>query len=328
MKELKKLLSILKLGATSENYPPFGSYLISDGETLKTFNADIYVSLDYKAPFIGAVNIYVFDSILANLTDDAEFKQKDDKLYIRDNNFKADLDIIEEPDIPIKEKPKVPTIEITEELLNSLKLANKFISASEPQYMYIYMGKNFISATNRSKVFLKDISETDTSISLDSKILSSLIIGTKLGATNKNVFIDYGFGFLLSQAHIVEEFPIEKISSYVYQSKEETTKLCNIAVLQDAIKKLSPIFYAEKGLNILIETKDKSLVVSAESTLNGVLKVNYDIQMEEEYSMEFDPNYVKGIPMDYDIFINPKITSMKRLYLSNDESEIVLLGKE
>lgn len=333
MQGLSKILNILKLGATKETYPTFGSYLISDGETVRTWNGRIYVEMNYKAPFIGATNIYILENILKNITENARVNQSATTLFIEDQNVNAKLEIIENVDIPILEKPDVKTIEITDEILDDLSLANGFVGGAEHEakYQYIFMGDSFICATDRSRVFIKSIPKIETSISLDKQMLNSLIIGARLGSDRKNVLIDYSTGFMLAQTHIVSDLPVEEIANYVNECSKGVKEICNMAVAQDAIKQISPIFYGEKDIDIKISTQggeDQSVIFSAESTLNGYIDAEYETEMDEEFEILMNPSYFKNIPIDYNIFANPELESVKRFYLTNGDAEIVLLGKE
>ena len=61
---MKEYLQILKIATSNKNYPPYASYLHSDGKKIYTCNLSESVCIDYKAPFVGDINFFVLNGIL------------------------------------------------------------------------------------------------------------------------------------------------------------------------------------------------------------------------------------------------------------------------
>ena len=75
---------------------------------------------------------------------------------------------------------------------------------------------------------------------------------------------------------------------------------------------------------IELKNKDNKLTVQAESAMNGISNMVIDSEIKDEFNLDMQSDYLTNIDYDYDVFVN--IKNVDRLYLTNERSEIVLMG--
>ena len=316
-----ELIKVLKIGTARNDFPVYCKYANFSEHKVQTCNGSEFVEMGNKFPITGAVNLYVLENILKNCST-AQIRQEDNMLIIEDGDFKSSLLI---DDIEFPEAPDVDAefVEVSDELLSILKTAINY--TGEGILSYVYLHRNQIMATDKDRVFLH---EGDLGVlnplGINRKILSVLGSGCKVGVHNNNTIVAFDGGRIIFQTALLDNYPEEKIIGVVENTKEDIQMVCNVAVLQDAVKKVTPILFEEISEFVLLKNKLNKLVVSAESAVSGVAKMVVDSQVEDKFKLAINHKFLSNINFDFDVFID--WGNGNRLYLTNGESEIVLAG--
>ena len=324
MSDLKNVVKLLKFGATKKSYPEFGSYALSKNGKLITFNYDVLVSVDYDIGFDGGVNVYVLDGILSKVKD-AALEKKGDVLNITDGSFSAKLNIIDIADevFPEVDLSDVKFSDVTSEMLDKLKLASSFVAGDSTDQMNldkVFFGNNVICGCDGHRSYIAKHNTSDN-LSFNKQILQFLSEGMLVGRYKDSVAVKFENGFAVFNFDIAENYPVDQLVEIVDSSSKNSTKLCNIACLHDALSKLSPIFFGETFSSITLSNENNVLTVSANSYLNGETKIEYNSFSDTEISVDINPIYLKPIPIDFDVYLVDK----NKIYLSNDADEEIII---
>lgn len=327
MEELLEAMPRLLLGASKAPTPHYAQYLFSDGEKLRTCNGDVYVELDISLPFTGCINIFVLDKLLKSIDiSNLEIGQDGDKLAVRAGNSHTLINISNLkwptiPDVDIQDN-----ILITEDMYESLKLSLQF--TGDNLYSYSYIDNDHIIATDSGRIFIKKGKYgLKYPLGINKGLFSALDVGVSIGRYEHNVKVMYDDGIMISTADLIENYPKDKILDWAINYTKDTIKIGNVALLRDAVSKLSHIMFSEKVQSMFVDAGKDLLIVSAESIINGSSEVEYDLDNEVDHSfVSLNMNYVKNIPLDYDFYM--KKGECDGLYLTNDESIIILMRGE
>ena len=317
---MKEILKVLKLGVKSEDYPYFCQH-IHFGKNIRSTNGSVYVEFDEnKYPIEGDVNFFVLENVLNNC-ETPQIEQKDAKLNIKDGDFKSTL-IVDKMDFPSHPELDIDFVELNEDFLYIIKSAMKF--TGDGLFSYVHINEDYVlSSLNKEKVFYhKHNEDINNVIGINKKILSTLSEGVKLGVLNHNAVIKFNGGKIIFKIALLDNFPSDFIIKIV-EEKPECFKLCNVALLQDTVKKVSSILTNERVKKVYLENSDSRLTVRAESAVNGVSSSIVDSELKQEWSGEFYNDFLNNVDLDFDLFVN---FNNKNIYLSNERSEIVIVG--
>jgi len=321
MKDLRKVLPLLKIGAGRGTYPIYCQYINSKDGKVSTCNGDEYVSVDQTLPFQGSINIFVLEDILKNF-DEFATKVKNGKLIISSGSYSSFLNIADF-DFPVLKMPKIRMLTIDEDLLRILKEASNFVG--KDIYESVCITGTSIVATNRNRVFFhKRDTAVKEPIFLTRRMLSMLASNCKIGTQDNKIIISFDGGYIIAIGRIMDDFPLSKIEEFIEASKKGMVKLCNIAYMQDAKKKLSPIFFGELEQWISLKNNKKKLMLLAESNTNGTAEVVIPSEIEDKFGIDINANILKDVAIDFDVYVN--LNRLDKLYLTNDETELVLMG--
>ena len=318
---MKELLKVLKVGTARSDFPTYCKYINFQENYVLTCNGSEFVEVDNKFPFLGAVNLYVLENILKNCST-AQINQKDSMLVIEDGDFKSSLLI---DDIEFPEPPEVNAefVEVSDELLSTLKTAIDY--TGEGILSYVFLHGNKVMATDKHRCFLhKGELDVKSPLGINRKILSVLSSGCRVGVYNNNTVVAFDGGRIIFQTALLDNYPEEKIISVVESTKTNIQMVCNVAVLQDAVTKVTPILFEEISDFVLLKNKLNKLVVSAESAVSGVATMVIDSQIEDKFKLAMNHKFISGIDFDFDVFFDWE--NSNRLYLTNGNAEIVLMG--
>lgn len=326
LKELKKALVYLKRGATKDTFVPFGVFLCSDGKKVWTFNYDTFVTVNIQLPFSGLVNIFILDNILKTVSNDAVVKIEDEKLLISEGTIKSSLTIVEfSSQIDFFEKPVVPLLSVTNSLIEDFKTALNFVDNKS----FLFMDNYCIMSVKAdgSGAFCKLIESGIKTVGVTSEIVSIFSEGNKIGGVDENVVVEFEKGYAIFSVPLTSDFPYVKLKS-IFNSTIHNNKsfLCNLAVIKDAITKLSAIFSNDKDSDMKIENVKKELKITASSSFNDKVEIDYSTQLEQEYKVSIDYSLFKGVPLDYNVLVGNKAN--RSMLLTNGDSNIILMIRE
>lgn len=325
IKELKSVLKLLKVGASKEKIPFYQSYLSSDKGRLKTCNNEVYISLDKFLDFKGDTNIYVLDSIINKIDDEFELTQVNDTtLKIISGNFESEL-VIEEAGFPEKEKPNVPLSIVTEDFLQLAKLAFKFTGVHIGQHVYV--GNEFLCAYTGEQVFFAyhDLN-IETPVLISRNVFQTLAPGTSIGITEYNTVVDYGFGYGIFTSDLITQYPIDKLTEFMDAS---TSNLIDIVVAEDlkkAVDKVSTVFHGERKSVASFINAENNLRIEAESVINGRSQIDIDSMSDTEFNISFDLSFLKNVPDDFMICVNPDMLNRLIAVKNETDTTIVMMG--
>ena len=333
LREFVDILSLLLKAASKDTYPIYAQYVKSDGESLITCNNKSFIKINYEAPFLGCVNIYILYSILKKCVDtgvDTLLHVEGGKLIVTALQEKHNIQIIKTlpyPDLTINLSDRY--YDLSDSLKSKIEFATKFVG--KDMLSPVYLDKDVLMATDSHRAYSAPSASTlvDLPISLTKDIISFLtspITEVSIRSDNKgNTIILFNLGYGIFTAESLDFYPKDKILETIKTSREETTLWCNVAGLAYAIEAVTPMFFGESLSHIELYNKENVLRVRAESGVNGESDVELKSSLKEEFTMLLDPRYIKSIPISFDAYINPKNTS--KLYLNNGEyEEIVLMG--
>jgi hypothetical protein len=319
---MKKFLPVLKIGASKDDYPHYASYVNITGGQLQTCNKKESVVFDLDTGFEGSVNIYVLEDVLKN-TINPDIEQIGNELHISEGDFRSIL-TIEDIGFPQIKDPSTKGLKISDDIINTLKTANVFTGTGI--YNYIYLGKEFIVSTDGSRMFFKSLkSNIETPIPVNSSIISTLNNECVLASSEENAVVVYKNGYIIFTVPYLDTYPIEKITNFIKESRTNLQKICNVAVLQDAIKKVSSVFIGESVGFVSLENKDNTLGIKATSEVNGTSFIGIASEVRDEFKMSINCEFLKGINLDFDVYVD--VNNSDRLYLKDlDGAEVVLLA--
>jgi hypothetical protein len=337
MKELIKYLPVLKLGCSNAEYPVFVQYVHSNGKIICSYNGGflsnidgIFVQIKQPLSFSGDLNVFVLDDIIKNIGNNFDYEIKDNKLIIQQDTFQTEILIVNcsFPEVPLPEVEK--QFNLTADLYNDLKLANKLSFSDKSILSYVILDNNNIASIGLDKVFYKKLNlNTDFDpILINTRILSVLnpsIENMYIGSTNNNVLISYDNVEIFFEVDNFSEYPLQQLINFVNESNNNLVKLCNMSYFNEAIKKLSPIFFGESRRLFQLSNINDFLYFTAEVQLNGTAEYSCKSEYGDNFIMNFDMDTFKGIPIEYDVFINPELND--RLVLCNGNSYIIVKGK-
>lgn len=314
---MKETLSILKHGVVNADYPYYGSYIYF-GDDIRATNGNVYITLSNKFPISGCINFFTLSNVLNNC-ETPSITQEKNILKIKDGKFETSL-MIEDMDYPILEELDVDFIKVNEEFLELLKTGIKY--TGEGLYSYIYIDKNYILATcNKQKAFYcKHTFDVPNIIGVNKKIMAVLSEGIELGTTEYNTVVKFD-GTMVFKIALLDNYPTKHIID-LFESKPRVKKLCNIALLQDAVKKVSSVLVNEKSKTVKLTNKNNVLEIKAESAINGSSVSKISSELEDAWKLDIDVSFLSGIELDYDVFVS----DISVLFLSNGKSEIAMVG--
>jgi hypothetical protein len=316
---MKEELKILKLGVTNDDYPYYGQH-INFSDKIQSCNEKVYVEFnDNPYPVEGCINFHVLNNVLNNC-ETPQISQDLNLLKVEDGNFKTSI-LIDSLDFPQHTQLNIDFVEVDSEFLNLLKTANKY--TGDGLLGYIYIDKNYIVSTcNKEKIFYaKHTLDIMNPIGINKKIMSVISEGVEVGTSAHNTVVQFAGGKVIFKIALLDNFPVHEIVNIV-ENKPPVQKLCNIAILQDAVKKVSSILVNERVKNVYLLNRDKKLEVKAESITNGVSRIEFESEVVDEYDMCISSGFLSGVDLDYNVYVSKN----NLLYLTNGKSEIVLVG--
>lgn len=322
MNRLLELLPILNVGSSKHDFPVYAPYMHSAGSEVYTCNGSVFVKVDCNMLFTGDTNIHVLSSIL-NKASEPEISVDDNYIYITSSGFRTKLNIVD-VNFPIIDEPEIDSIEVTEDLLDKLKLASRFVGSA--MYAYVFIGNGYIASSDKERVFLTRYETGDEPIGVDTKITSFLQEGYELGvAQTKSTVVKFPSGYAIFTVDPIERYPLKKIAKFVNRTAKGSTMLFNMAVVADALEKLAPIFIGEKQPVLTISNADTTMF-TAESIVNGISVVEYEgAQSNVQFELDIDPRQFRSIPISFNVYYNEEFND--RLYLAEDNIDLVILGE-
>lgn len=330
-KELYKKINILRLGATTKDFPMFGQYLHIEDNKLYTCNGDIYLCLDYETDLKGDINIHILNNILSMFYNNKDLKinKTNDKLLIQTNNYKTELPIVD-ISFPYMNKPQIEYFSLTESIINIFKLALNFVTKEENSLRDIlFIRNNIICSSDDTRVFYhkSDIDFGDDSFGVSRKLLPLLSDQVKIGVNALNTCVDFGNGYGIFSLFDMQKYPIDNIETTLSVVQDESDYVCNIAPVLDAVDKLQPIFYKEKEQILTCTNMHNKFTITATSAINGQSVVELDSRLDKRFIFNINLNKFKNIPISFDLYTkieNDK--SVDYIYLKDNimNSEIII----
>ena len=325
MRELIKLLPRLGAGVSKDVFPLYGPFLHSDGQKVVTCNDEVYIETNIQLPFIGSVNFFVLDKLLKSTSEKLNIqKQESSQLSFVDGSLSSNLSMLE-MEYPSFKKPDIKMVEVTGKLYNSLLLSTKFLGSGI--YSNICVDAGVIISTDTSKIFfsVEDLVLSER-MSLNSKIVSFLKVGDKIGTHNNNVVVEFEGGFGIFTSEDISRYPVTKIMSFIDKSKSSLKKICSINVVKEECAKLSHIFFGELIQEIEFSNEDYSLVMSAESVVNGKSQTKVKSDLQDKFSIKLDYSYLSHIPSSY-LMYRGDVDDKLLFKHEKDDSIIVLMQR-
>ncbi len=325
MEDLRTYLPLLMFGASKDYYPLFAQYLHSDGMSVQTNNLDRFVKVENIClPFEGDVNIFVLGDILSKVKDFEMSLVDAEVLRIKTNTVSYNLNVGDFDFLSI-DKPEVEMFDVNEDLMGKLKIAQRFLG-NDSIYKYIYLDSGKVISTDTNKLFVSPCSlGLQKPLGIDSSLFKILREDLKIGESDGSVVVEFDRGYIISTSEYMDDYPASKIESFLEKTKRsDLVRICNVAAVKDAIDKLSPIFFGESSNLITLDFRSPKLKIKAESEMNGVAEIEIESSDSVDVVMMVDMNLFKPIPLSFDLFAVPEY--LDRLYLTDEESEIILMG--
>ena len=328
MKDLLEKIKILKVGTANSDYPVYAQFLYSKDGVLQTTNGKDFVNLEYDLPFEGLINLYVLESFLKQVDDidKLEFYQDNDSVFLKAGVLTAKLNMLP------KERSSFPEIkfpslsekfEITEDIMEQLETAFKFVGNNI--YGYVYIGKEGIISSDMYKAFMfENEFQIKNPIGLSKKMLPVLKPGVKIALSEGNVvvFLNEEDFVIFSDLYSMESYPYEKVFNFIKKSRSGV-ELCNILPIRNALDKLMPILHNEKlKLINMCSSENNIMDISAISEINGTSNYRIKVLTGKEFDISMDASNIINIPISFDLYLSDN----DRLYLNDGESEIAVLG--
>jgi hypothetical protein len=318
---MKEILSFLKLGSSNKDYPVFAQFMHSDGETLSTCDQQLYIKWNYPIDFKGDINIFMLERILSNLSE-YELGVKNNKIIIKGDGTKYDLPI-SNYNFPTLDIEPEKEIVISEELYETMKFALAFTGSDI--YNNIYISGYCLVAADTKRVFFHSFDSGNIpTMLINKRIFSLLKEGVKIGVKEDKIKIQYSDGYAIGLSTKPENYPIDKINSFIKNNTQNLKLLENVALIKNAVSKVTPIFSGEKASIIHIHNDNKKCKVIAESGLNGIAESEFSSLLEDRFDIDFNTEFFKNIPFDYDVFINDN----NKIICRNDEGSIIIMKGE
>lgn len=326
MNNFIRYLPVLKLGSTKYNYPSYGSYLHSDSKSLETCNDKIFIHIDCNSPFVGDVNIFVLDDIIKKVGEDVIIVQEEEKLKISKGRFSSVLEIEQFP-FPDMKEPEVELTKLDENTINTIKQALGFISTSDTKLSYVFLGNGCIMASDKSKIFYKELDIKDL-IGINKSIFPILHDGCKVGTEIYNTVVGFENGYGKFVVDPIRDFPYKKMREYINNSVEGIKPVCDIDILKDACNKIMPIFFNESKTFARIEgNSDGDILISASNRINGSVQEYIKGVSDFTFDISINISFFGGINNEYTVNIDPNCQD--RLVLTNDNGiKIIFLGTD
>ena len=329
MKKLLELLPILKLGTSTDNFPIYAQSLHITPEFLSTCNDDVSIRIKSHLDFSGDISFFVLNSILHKFQGNIDYEFLGETLFLSSEGFNTSLNVTDfgfpEIEGPTPDNFKIT---ITDELESVIKLAINFIG-SKGIFSYVYMGKGNIIAADSSRVFLFEDNDLikDCEVLLNSRILPLAVEGVKVGSYSNNTVVQFENGYAIFVVHDSDDYPTDNAKNYIKNSTENITRICNIAVIKDALEKVQHILFGEKEQVIYLSNKNSRLKIVAESAMNGISTYNADSDSDESFSIDMPISYFRKIPLNFDLFVEKSNPRPDKIILSdNEKSTIMLMG--
>jgi len=325
MLELLKITEILKIGATSKNYPPYGQYMVSESGILQTNNDNVFVNIEFDLPFNGGVNIFVLNDLLKKLDQDKPFhlSSEGNILTIESGNSKTDLNIhpikIPQPKVGIPEK----LVDIS--IASILRHASKF--AGSGSYGYVFIDNNAVIAYDSKRFFVADIIETGVKLGLGKSALSLINDDCSIGEKDGIVHIQMNEADYAKFSEYVkfDEVPTNKIKAIVKNTFVDSKSICEVKALKEAADLLSPVFFGERSHFITLKSGD-ALMVSASSAVNGESQVKLVADNNLEFTINLGVELLKTIPDSYRMYYSPKFPD--RVLFLFEQCSIVMMAMQ
>ena len=322
---MKKLLNVLKVGVSKKEIPMYSSYIKFNDEFVCACNGHTFVIAKNEFPIKGCTNFYVLENAI-KACNEPTILQDGDKLIIKEGGFKAEL-FIENIDFP--EIPDVPDTFMTldEEILIAITKAMAYIG-NEYNNNYVYMHKNRVMATDTARVFMFSGDFNCISpIGINRTILTSLNKDARIGMYNNNIIVEVEDAKILFTTDSVEYYSEEDIIDVFKQKTKNIKELCNVAILQDAVNKVSTVLYKEDVAVCTLTNVDKKLTVSASSAINGVANSVIPSSTDDNFKMHINSKLIRSIDFDLTVYV-PINEDLEAgfLYLCNDDTEVILMG--
>ena len=319
---MKKYLDRLKFGVSNSSFPLYAQYVKFIDNKIITCNDEAYVSVDMPTEFDGSVNFFVLEEFLRKTSDDAKMKQKKNTLVISDGHLRTSLPVLQFK-TPILPNTHPEKVYITEGIYDVLMLASKF--TGDGLYSSICVEGNSVYSTNIHRLFhttlphlvLKEL------LGLDKKVLSFIKVGDYIGIDKNKIIVDFKDGYAIFTMNNISRYPTEKMDVFISDSTKNVRKLCSVQQIQLPCQQLSPIFFGEQESEVSIINKGKKALIVAESLINGRAEIEIETELDEEYSINIDSSFFKGIPSDFDVFIGDR---KNILSLKDSKSMVFLVG--
>jgi len=321
---MKQLMKILKIGTTKGDYPYYCQHINFTEDKIQTCNGSVFVDMeDNKYPIEGAVNFNILESVLNNC-ETPQIQQEGALLKIKDGSYSSEI-IVDTLEFPDSNLLGIDTIEITSELLYLLTSAMKY--TGEGLLSYVYMDSTHILATkDKQKAFYYEHSmpmKVGQVIGINSKILSTLSEGVEIGTSKDNTVVKFDGGQIVFKIALLNNYPKEELVNGI-NNKPLITKLCNVQPIQESVKKVSSLLINETEKVVYLENKENVLTIKATSISQGESTVKLNSELKESFKIKMQVKFLSGIDLDYDVYVD--LNKNNTLYLTNQESEILLAG--
>jgi len=326
MKELLKILPVLKMGCRNAEYPLHAKHIISTGTHVITHNGDTFVMIDYKLPFTGGVNIYILNTILKNLSDEYLYDIDDNMLRFFDDNYSAKL-VIDQFDLSdfeefVKKNEEVVSCQLNTISYDAIKLACNFTGVDDLKF--VVLKDNMILSTNRQKVFFSGVGVgTEDRIAFDPRLINFLSPIHMIGTIDNNTVINFDGGFLVQSTTSIYDFPVANIISFVERVKDNLIPFMEFNKLKEAMDRIFPMSIGEI-FYVSVKTNEDKINVRFESEVNGIAEVQLDRENDVDVDIILDGAAVRKIEDEtYYAYLDKKDNN---LILKSDKYLISLIN--
>ena len=325
--DLMGYLNLLGYGVSKNDVPFYANYIHSQSGKLLACNDDVYISLNIQFPFIGSVNFFALEGFVRQFQEGIfDLNTVGEKLVVKcTENSRIELNITDMklPEIVLEKDSE--DIIVTRELESLLKLASKFTKSktSVELYNYVYFGNDSVCGTDTQRILYSEFKSGNLETLLDRKVCYLIKEGYSIQRSGTNLVINFpnelGFAVFTSPInYMINNFGIKKIQLFVNNHRAEN-KLCNVAFLVDAVKKVSPILFRESDYNVLLKNGDKKLEVKMQSPLCGTATTIIDSFLDRKLNLIIDSTQLQYIPQEYNIYIPDEDSlTLNYLYLLDD----------